>query len=200
VEMPPAKLVVLDGKLSGKTFEIEKSLVLGRHPDLPGRIPDTKVSREHSKVYRQGVDWFVVDLNSRNGTLVNDAPVTKRLLRNGDEIRVGETRLRFDGAEPSAPPEPKATARAEVKEVIDLKAKPSPPKAPAGAIDADSIVVKDRALQFSKVEGRKRPSLFFDDLGQRSVLYQVLMGVVVLGVSALFLLLGLYLAGMIGGE
>ena len=60
--------------------------------------------------------------------------------------------------------------------------------------------MKDNALQFSKVEGRKKPSLLFDDLGQRSFLYQAGMGLLVLALSVGFVLLGLYLAGMFGGD
>jgi len=199
-----AKLRFLTGKLEGKAYPLDKALILGRAPGIKGRIPDdAKVSREHSKIYRQGADFYIVDLNSRNGTLVNDAPVTRRILRDGDEVTIGETRFKFE----NPPPAPKA-APAEVKpkeqkpafrEVIDLTKTPEVKSAPAGALRMDEIVVKDRALQFSKVEGRKKPSALFDDMGQRPLLYQIGMGVIVLVLSVGFILLGLFLAGLLGG-
>jgi pSer/pThr/pTyr-binding forkhead associated (FHA) protein len=155
------------------------------------------VSREHSKIFPQGADFYIVDLNSRNGTLVNDAPVTRRLLRDGDEILLGATRFRFELDVAEAKPEAEGAPEA-VKEVVDLSARS--PATPAGAIRADEIVVKEKALQFSKQAGRKRPSLFFDDLGQKNLGYQILMFLVVAGACIAMLLIGLYLGGVIGAD
>jgi pSer/pThr/pTyr-binding forkhead associated (FHA) protein len=43
-----------------------------------------------------GSDVVVADLRSTNGTKVNGAPVTERVLEDGDEITVGTTTLRFE--------------------------------------------------------------------------------------------------------
>ena len=138
-----AKLVVLAGKLEGKTFELGKRAVIGRHPEAQVRIPDVKVSREHSKLFLQGADYYIVDLNSRNGTQVNDAAITRRLLSDGDEILIGETRFRFEN--PPPPPDPveikPKVKRAPVREVIDLTKAPEVRSAPAGALSMDEIVV-----------------------------------------------------------
>ena len=199
---PTAKLRFLTGKLEGKAYPLAKPLVLGRAPGINGRIPeDVKVSREHSKVFLQGADYYIVDLNSRNGTKVNDATITRRLLSDGDEILIGETRFRFEN--PPPPPDPveikPKVKRAPVREVIDLTKAPEVRSAPAGALSMDEIVVKDRALQFSKHDGRKKPSALFDDMGQRTFLYQASMGLIVLALSVGFVMIGLFLAGVIGG-
>ncbi len=86
-----------------------------------------------------------------------------------------------------------------MREVIDLTKAPEPSSAPAGALHMDEIVVKDRALQFSKHDGRKKPNALFDDMGQRTFLYQAAMGLIILTLSIGFVLLGLKLAGVIGG-
>jgi predicted component of type VI protein secretion system len=208
VSNPTAKLRFLSGKLEGKAYPLTKALILGRAPGINGRIPnDSKVSREHAKIYPQGVDFYIVDLNSSNGTQVNDAPVTRRLLHDGDEVTIGETRFRFENppevqkaaAEPAAPvekPKPKPVTR----EVIDLTKAPEPTKSsPAGALSMDEIVVKDRALQFSKEATRKKPNALLDDMGQRPFLYQAAMGLVVLALAIGFVGVGLKLAGVIGG-
>ncbi|MEN8150586.1 MAG: FHA domain-containing protein [Planctomycetota bacterium] len=201
-----AKLRFLTGKLEGKAYPLTKALILGRAPGIQGRIPeDSKVSREHAKVYPQGVDFYIVDLNSSNGTQVNDAPVTRRLLRDGDEVMIGETRFRFENPPeaqqaPAAPAKPAEKPKPVMREVIDLTKAPEPSKSsPAGALSMDEIVVKDRALQFSKADGRKKPNALFDDMGQRPFLYQAAMGLLVLALSIGFVLIGLKLAGVIGG-
>ena len=193
-----AKLVVIEGKLAGRTYEVSGPLVIGRGEGVSIRTPDNKVSREHTKIFPQGGEFHVVDLNSRNGTLVNDAPVTRRVLRHGDEILIGATRLRFENPVAAKPPAP-APAKKEpaFREVVDLRS--APPSAPAGSVDVGDIVVKDRALQYSKYRtGKKKASPLNDDLGQRNLGYQLLMGLVVLLISIAFLIAGLYVGGVIG--
>ncbi len=197
-----AKLVVIAGKLSGREYEIVKPIIIGRGEGLAIRPPDGKISREHSKVFRQGEEYVIVDLNSRNGTLVNDAPITRRVLHHGDEILLGSTRLRFDHPEAVvAPPEPEVRAPAfRQVEDLNVSARPMSPPGPAGSIDADQIVIKDRALQFSKKKGRRNPNVLLDDLSQSPFVHQLLMILVAIAVGGLCLFLGLYLAGVVGGK
>jgi hypothetical protein len=57
---------------------------------------DRTVSRLHAVIERLPGGWTVRDLGSRNGTFVNAVRVlSDRVLRNGDELRLGETRLMF---------------------------------------------------------------------------------------------------------
>jgi pSer/pThr/pTyr-binding forkhead associated (FHA) protein len=193
-----ARLVVIEGKLSGKQYEIVQPLVIGRAEGLAIRPPDGKLSREHSKVFQQGEEYVIVDLNSRNGTMVNDAPVTRRVLHHGDEILLGSTRFRFENpaaVAPKAEPQVKTPAFRQVED-LNVTARPIP----AGAVRADQIVIKDRALQFSKKKGRKNPNVLLDDLGQSPFIHQLLMILVAVAVGGLCLFLGLYLAGVVGGK
>jgi transcriptional regulator with AAA-type ATPase domain len=65
--------------------------ILGRDPP-PGHVtlPFTSVSRLHARVMASGAEITVEDLESRNGTFVNGARVTKATLQDGDELRVGD--------------------------------------------------------------------------------------------------------------
>ncbi len=56
---------------------------------------DKQVSRYHAEIRREGGTLVLYDLNSRNGTRVNGARVTKHRLRDGDQIQVGSTRMNF---------------------------------------------------------------------------------------------------------
>lgn len=60
-------------------------------------LRDTLASRSHAAIRRQGgKHYYVVDLGSSNGTFLNGRRITVPVqLKNGDEIRIGENRMRF---------------------------------------------------------------------------------------------------------
>jgi transcriptional regulator with PAS, ATPase and Fis domain len=68
------------------------SAVIGRGREAAIRVDDTRVSRVHAKVWREGLALHVEDLGSRNGTKVNDIVLRSmsRRLAAGDVIRVAE--------------------------------------------------------------------------------------------------------------
>jgi serine/threonine-protein kinase len=104
-----AKLIV-----SGTT-ELDASFLLQKDSNLVGRTdplsnifpevdlsrfdPQTKVSRRHARIWREGEAFMVEDLGSVNGTVINDMirlePRQPRALDSGDRIRMGETTLHF---------------------------------------------------------------------------------------------------------
>ena len=55
----------------------------------------TEASRRHARVYRDDVHWLVEDLGSTNGSYVNDNPVTKAPLRDGDFLKIGAAIFKF---------------------------------------------------------------------------------------------------------
>lgn len=91
-----AKLIVtLDGQVINE-FEINKERVtIGRKPSNDIPIDNLAVSGEHAAITTILDDTFLEDLGSTNGTLVNNIPTQKHLLRHGDEIEIGKYRLKF---------------------------------------------------------------------------------------------------------
>src|SRR5688572_25285743 len=71
------------------------ALVLGRGEDCTIQIPDHSVSRRHARIEQEPDGYYVADLQSTNGTFVNDEPVTNRKLHDGDYLRVGNCIFRF---------------------------------------------------------------------------------------------------------
>lgn len=83
----------------------------GRSKKNTVHITDPCSSRYHAQIEVIGQFYYYVDLNSRNGSLVNDRPVTEPvLLKNGDRISIGDTSMIFEhnldtiGAEKSVQP------------------------------------------------------------------------------------------------
>ncbi len=66
-------------------------LTLGRLPECTITFDDSNVSREHATVRPDGTGFVLSDLGSTNGTLVNDVPVVRHRLDDGDRICLGGT-------------------------------------------------------------------------------------------------------------
>lgn len=66
----------------------------GRQNDLQIAV-DSEISRKHAQITRNGDSFYVEDLGSTNGTLVNGRLVESARLMGGEELQVGLTRLRF---------------------------------------------------------------------------------------------------------
>ncbi len=89
------KLVYKDGE-KVVSFPFQQGEVrIGRASDNDVVVNDFGVSRHHSKVTVENNQSFIVDLESRNGTRVNNVLVTKRLLNDGDEISLGKFIIHF---------------------------------------------------------------------------------------------------------
>lgn len=82
------------GLRPGATLELEPVTVIGRHPRAHIRLDDQFVSSEHAQISWTDGRWWVTDLNSTNGTLLNGQLVTVPTgLRYGDVIEIGDVHL-----------------------------------------------------------------------------------------------------------
>ncbi|MBA5846546.1 DUF3662 domain-containing protein [Gordonia amicalis] len=88
----PTSITLLLEDGSNRTFQLhEGSNVIGRGQDAQFRLPDTGVSRRHVEIRWDGTTAMLTDLNSTNGTTVNDLQVNTWELADGDRIRVGHS-------------------------------------------------------------------------------------------------------------
>ncbi|HVM40552.1 MAG TPA: DUF3662 and FHA domain-containing protein [Acidimicrobiia bacterium] len=72
-----------------------RTVTIGRLESSDITVDDPKVSRKHAEIRPDADTFRVVDLGSTNGTEVNGRLVTEHVLEDGDQIRVGDTLLRF---------------------------------------------------------------------------------------------------------
>ncbi|MFM7072630.1 MAG: FHA domain-containing protein, partial [Planctomycetota bacterium] len=91
-----ASLLVIQGRDQGKRFELfEDVATVGRVAGNAIQLRDSEVSRRHAE-FRREEDAFVLrDLNSSNGTFVNNKRVEQRALKNGDRVQLGRSLLIF---------------------------------------------------------------------------------------------------------
>ncbi len=103
------KIVAISGPLAGSSFTLpEKDGCVGRAPYNWLTIKSATISRQHFLFETTPSGWKVTDLDSHNGTFVNDTPIRERVLVNGDHLRAGDSHFVFvteeeDLAQDSAP-------------------------------------------------------------------------------------------------
>jgi FHA domain len=84
---------------AGTTLPLDAITTLGRDVNNAIVVEDQFVSAEHAVLTFRGRTWYVEDLESTNGTFVNGSPVDGLApLGYGDELQLGEVRLRLDRA------------------------------------------------------------------------------------------------------
>jgi transcriptional regulator with GAF, ATPase, and Fis domain len=125
------RLLAIAGPLRGSVLPFpEGETTLGREPSNGLAVIDPSVSRRHCLLRREQDRFQILDLDSRNGTLVNGVTVKEHWLEHGDEIAVGDSAFQFllEDDAPSSPGrvefDDRLTAETKVihpKEVIYLQ-------------------------------------------------------------------------------
>ena len=98
----PAEDVVLAQEVvtltvDGKRHEVDKRrVVIGRSKECEIKLADPNISRRHAEVRQEGSAYWLVDLDSTNGSAVNGHRTARAKLESGDTITVGSTDLLFE--------------------------------------------------------------------------------------------------------
>lgn len=93
-----ALVAVTGGGLdAGRRYDLFGGLSIGRGGDADVRIDDQYASNLHCRLYSRGSSYYVEDLGSTNGTYLNGGRLRgEATLSDLDEIRIGDTELRFE--------------------------------------------------------------------------------------------------------
>jgi pSer/pThr/pTyr-binding forkhead associated (FHA) protein len=151
--VPGASLTIIEGDSQGIHKKLkEQKLVIGRKgADLA--LMDQAVSRRHCEIEKRGDAWFVKDLASKNGTLVNGKKVKDQRLHHLDEIKVGNARLLFAESEAQAERAPEEVEGSLDVTKVDDKSKERELKLPRGReffLEYMTGPKKGRSIKFVK--------------------------------------------------
>ncbi|WP_151549776.1 MULTISPECIES: FHA domain-containing protein FhaB/FipA [Corynebacterium] len=95
---PPAQLVVVDGAMRGSRMDLlgVQEITIGRSQECTFVIQDDFASSRHARLFRRGDDWFVEDLDSRNGTHVGGYRIDQpEKITTESEVTIGRTTVRL---------------------------------------------------------------------------------------------------------
>ena len=85
-----------DQRQFGKRYVLgDEPLTVGRGQENRIVLDNDSVSRRHCRIEKRGKAWHVVDLDSTNGTYVNDDQVGELQLRRSDQVKIGDTIVKF---------------------------------------------------------------------------------------------------------
>lgn len=132
-----------------------ESVVMGRGASCDLTLPSRAASRRHAEVFPRGDGWALRDLDSTNGTFLNDEPVrASRDLSPGDVVRIGEQTITFcllGGEDAYAGEERTIVAPAHAIEQLrgDLAQIP-----PAGLLQMLELERKSGRLEIDSEEGK----------------------------------------------
>ncbi|MCS4532319.1 FHA domain-containing protein [Corynebacterium sp. ES2730-CONJ] len=96
----PQQLAILDGPLTGYRVDLSglSDITIGRSHDCGLNLDDDFTSGHHARLFSRGNEWFIEDLDSRNGTFVQGARIDapERVVA-GQDLKIGRTTLRLVG-------------------------------------------------------------------------------------------------------
>lgn len=122
-------------------------LTIGRKPENDLVIDNPAVSGHHARVVKEAGGFFIEDLNSTNGTFLNDAQVQRQKLKNTDRIGVGKHSLIFQDevAPPPPPPPPPKDEGADKTMILDTAKQKELMKA-LGTVKTASVGAKEEKV------------------------------------------------------
>ena len=91
--LPKYMLRGVSGATFGKTFALTGSMVIGRQADSDIPVPAEEISRHHARLQVTADGVLVEDMNSANGTFINDKRIQNGLLKPGEELRLDTVRF-----------------------------------------------------------------------------------------------------------
>jgi pSer/pThr/pTyr-binding forkhead associated (FHA) protein len=140
-----AKLVILTQGMNGRVHELKADkTTIGRVEDNTFQIAEPSVSSHHCEVLLRGNEVVIKDLNSTNGTFIDDEKITESVLKPGHKLRLGQIELRLEDGTAGTPAAPAST--------------PSSAPAPAPARKPESVTrTATRGVSLSELESGGRP-------------------------------------------
>jgi transcriptional regulator with GAF, ATPase, and Fis domain len=96
-------LLAIAGPLEGGVFPLTSDLSVGREKSNGIAIDDRMLSRLHCSIHNEQGEFFIRDLGSSNGTYVNGIPISIHALKEGDQIRAGQSVFVFTRTGRTAP-------------------------------------------------------------------------------------------------
>ncbi len=156
-----AKLVIQNQGMTGRACELHTDrTTIGRVEDNTFQIADPSVSSHHCEVHLRGSDIFIRDLNSTNGSFINNEKITEKILKLGEILRLGQVELKLepDGA-PSIGTSPTSGGTSGTSSA-PVGSTPAPVPPPPAKKQVDATMLMPRGVSLEELETGTRKTGF----------------------------------------
>ena len=97
-----ARLLILSEGFNGRSYDLKvDKTTVGRAEDNTIQIAEPSVSGHHCEISPKGADLLIKDLDSTNGTFINDEKISEAVLKAGQTLRLGQIELKIDAPAPA---------------------------------------------------------------------------------------------------
>ncbi len=107
----PMLVLTFEGRVIREYAFLETGMTVGRSPDNAIVVDNLAVSGHHAKIEQVGTNYVLTDLQSTNGTFVNEKKVMSQHLEDGDSITIGKHTILFKLPKPAQDSESLEEAR-----------------------------------------------------------------------------------------
>src|SRR5450432_910208 len=154
-----AKLVIQNQGMTGRACELHTDrTTIGRVEDNTFQIADASVSSHHCEVHLRGSDVFIRDLNSTNGSYINNDKITEQVLKPGQTLRLGQVELKLEAEGAAASPSTSATSAASAAAAGATPA--AAPASPPAKKQVDATMLIPRGVSLEELETGARKTGF----------------------------------------
>jgi pSer/pThr/pTyr-binding forkhead associated (FHA) protein len=114
------RLVAESPEFAGSVFELSTDrITVGRAPDNDICLPHASISSHHAEMILEDGDYKIIDLESTNGTRINDERITDSMLRNADQVMIGHIVFSYQSENVmEAPPLPEVSSNIVVGQAV----------------------------------------------------------------------------------
>jgi pSer/pThr/pTyr-binding forkhead associated (FHA) protein len=147
------KLVVLSPEQKGRSYELKlDKTTIGRVDDNTFQIAESSVSSHHCEVLLRGSEVLIKDLNSTNGTFINNEKISESVLKAGQTLRLGQIELKLDTGDSTTTP--------AIAAAMSSPASAPTQAAAAAKKSSDQTVVMKRGVSLNELEQGTRTAGF----------------------------------------
>ena len=189
-----ARLVIQSAEHKGRSYELKvDKTTVGRVDDNTFQIADASVSSHHCEVLLRGPDVVIKDLNSTNGTFINEAQITESVLKPGQKLRLGQIELSLETGDATTTTAPASMTAA---------GEPTPaPTTSTSKKMPDQTMVMNRGVSLNELEHGSKNTGFdtatkgFSKKSNKTNKWFLIGGIIVVVVAAIAFLVILSLVG-----
>lgn len=152
-----------------KEYELNKGVTsIGRMEGNDLILFDPTISRKHCIIEKREIGYYLKDLDSRNGVFVNDEKISERLLKDGDEIKIGSFPLTYKEETAQGVLLSESEGRADISEGTIMRSLKEVREMLKGELSGEDVA-KAKTLELSRLQRNQKILASLSDVSKQLI-------------------------------